>query len=122
MKAFPCALLLVLVCCAVGCEEPAEVVAGHFEQMALIAETNRDECELVGERLDAYLETHRSELESNIARTGESDRVQASRIAVAAERMDKVIEPCRAEHKSVEGFADKLSALVLQSTGLGARK
>ena len=62
----------------------------------------------------------RSELAGWVDRSAiaESSDVQAKRISVAAQRLDVVVQSCRAD-ANVDGFANDLGKLTLEATGLG---
>lgn len=109
---------LLAISLGIGCSEPAEVLAEHFEAMALIAEDNAEDCSAAGEALSSYLHSHDGEMREAAAKLGESSEAQARRINVASQRLDTVVESCRKDAPAMESFAQDLSALVLESTEL----
>ena len=115
-------ILASLVLAVVGlalsaCSQPAEKLAEHFEEMALVAEKHADDCPGMGNELQDYLDRHGEEMTGLMGQMGESSREQAQRVDVASQRIDKVVEPCRGD-AGVDGFAMDLSRIVLGATGL----
>lgn len=110
--------LALLLVCASGCREPAEVLAEHFEAMALIAESREEDCGAAAAELEAYLEAHATAMREAAGELGKSSQVQARRIHVASRRLDAVVEQCRTE-PGMTRFTGALSELVLEATGLG---
>ncbi len=101
-----------------GCKEPAERLADHFESMAMLVESNAEDCGAMGAALGAYWEAHRAEMVAAMGELGASTDVQAKRINRAALRIDAPVERCRSEAQ-VAAFAEDLAAVVLDGVGLG---
>ncbi len=110
-------LLMMTLFTFLGCRDPADKLAEHFEVMALMAEENAEECPVVGEKLDAYWGENRDAISALAEELGGSDKVQAARIGVATQRLDTVVQACRGDER-VRAFALDLASVVLKATGL----
>lgn len=104
----------ILGLCA--CQEPGSIIASHFEDMALIAEQNTSSCNDAAQKLSAYYENHKADIEKQARKTGKTSEVEARRINTAAVRLETALEKCSNDPTIIQ-FKTDFSALILNSTG-----
>ena len=112
--------LLFCVCilfAGLACQEPALHLAKHYEAMALIAEKNANNCPLMMQSLNTYLNENKADFSEMVKKMGKSREADARRINTAARRLDIALSTCPIS-SDASTFKSQLSTLVLDGTGL----
>lgn len=100
-----------------ACNDSTQNIEAHYGAMTQIASAQSADCASMASALMQYLDTHRAQLEKDMADVSSGKESEVRRIYAAAQELEQAVVACES-HSALQQFKSQLSAMVLQSAGL----